>query len=130
MALQSSGSISILEIAAEFGFQSGQSSFRNLSDYYAGAGLVASSLTDTSGNALPSSGAIKLSDFYTLTKFLQGHLQLLRATARQRCQLVLMQYTYSLPLVVVAVVVVALTMIVLVLSLLEQVVGQVLLYQI
>ena len=72
MALQSSGSISILEIAAEFGFQSGQSSFRNLSDYYAGAGLVASSLTDTSGNALPSSGTIKLSDFYTLTKFVAG----------------------------------------------------------
>ena len=72
MALQSSGSISNLEIAAEFGFQSGQSSFRNLSDYYAGAGLVASSLTDTSGNALPSSGTIKLSDFYTLTKFLAG----------------------------------------------------------
>ena len=50
MALQSSGSISILELAAEFGFQSGQGNFRNLSDYYAGDGLVASSLTDTSGN--------------------------------------------------------------------------------
>ena len=84
MALQSSGSISILEIAAEFGFQSGQSSFRNLSDYYAGAGLVASSLTDTSGNALPSSGAIKLSDFYTLTKFLAGSFTTLEANSNDK----------------------------------------------
>ena len=73
MALQSSGSISILEIAAEFGFQSGQSQFRNLSDYYAGDGLVASLLTDTSGNAVPSSGnPIKLSDFYTCASFQAG----------------------------------------------------------
>ena len=72
MALQSSGSISILELAAEFGFQSGQGNFRNLSDYYAGDGLVASSLTDTSGNAVPSSGTIKLSDFYTCAKFVAG----------------------------------------------------------
>ena len=73
MALQSSGSISILEVAAEFGFQSGQSQFRNLSDYYSGDGLVPSLLTDTSGNAVPSSGnAIKLSDFYTCAKFVAG----------------------------------------------------------
>lgn len=73
MALQSSGSISILEVAAEFGFQSGQSQFRNLSDYYSGDGLVPSLLTDTSGNAVPSSGnPIKLSDFYTCTLFKAG----------------------------------------------------------
>ena len=72
MALQSSGSISILELAAEFGFQSGQGNFRNLSDYYAGDGLVASSLTDTSGNAVPSSGTIKLSDIYTCASFQAG----------------------------------------------------------
>ena len=68
MAIASSGAISISDISSEFG----GSGARSLSDYYAGAGLVASSLTDTSGNALPSSGTIKLSDFYTLTKFLAG----------------------------------------------------------
>jgi len=65
MAIASSGAISISDISSEFG----GSGARSLSDYYAGAGLVASSLTDTSGNALPSSGTIKFSDFYTLTKF-------------------------------------------------------------
>ena len=69
MALQSSGSLSILEIAAEFGFQSGQSHFRNLSDYYAGAGLVAAGTQDPDGNAIPSSGTIKISDFYGCSKF-------------------------------------------------------------
>jgi len=68
MAIASSGAISISDISSEFG----GSGARSLSDYYAGAGLVASSLSDTSGNALPSSGTIKLSDFYTLTKFLAG----------------------------------------------------------
>ena len=65
MAIASSGAISISDISSEFG----GSGARSLSDYYAGAGLVASLLTDTSGNALPSSGTIKFSDFYTLTKF-------------------------------------------------------------
>ena len=65
MAIASSGAISISDISSEFG----GSGARSLSDYYAGAGLVAYLLTDTSGNALPSSGTIKFSDFYTLTKF-------------------------------------------------------------
>ena len=43
-----------------------------MSDYYAGAGLVASLLTDSSGNAVPSSSTIKLSDFYTTAKFVAG----------------------------------------------------------
>ena len=82
MALQSSGSISILEVAAEFGFQSGQSQFRNLSDYYSGDGLVPSLLTDTSGNAVPSSGnPIKLSDFYTCALFKAGSFTTLTSGA-------------------------------------------------
>ena len=69
MAIASSGAISISDISSEFG----GTGARSLSDYYAGAGLVASLLTDTSGNAVPSSGnPIKLSDFYTLTKFVAG----------------------------------------------------------
>ena len=68
MAIASSGAISISDLSSEFG----GSGARSLSDYYAGAGLVASLLTDTSGNAVPSSGTIKFSDFYTLTKFVAG----------------------------------------------------------
>ena len=68
MAIASSGALAISDISSEFD----GSGARSLSDYYAGAGLVASSLTDTSGNALPSSGTIKFSDFYTLTKFVAG----------------------------------------------------------
>ena len=68
MAIASSGAISISDISSEFG----GSGARSLSYYYAGAGLVASLLTDSSGNALPSSGTIKFSDFYTLTKFVAG----------------------------------------------------------
>ena len=68
MAIASSGAISISDISSEFG----GSGARSLSDYYAGAGLVASLLTDSSGNAVPSSGTIKFSDFYTTAKFVAG----------------------------------------------------------
>jgi len=68
MAIASSGALAISDLSTEFG----GSGARSLSDYYAGAGLVASSLTDTSGNAVPSSGTIKFSDFYTCTKFVAG----------------------------------------------------------
>jgi len=68
MALQSSGSISLQDIADEF---SGGVD-KSLSEYYAGAGRVASLLTDSSGNAVPSSGTIKFSDFYTCARFLAG----------------------------------------------------------
>ena len=50
MAIASSGAISISDISSEFG----GSGARSLSDYYAGAGLVASLLTVTDGNAVPS----------------------------------------------------------------------------
>lgn len=57
MPLPSSGSISISQIAAEFG----GSAPHSLSEYYRGGGLV----PDTPANAaIPTSGAIKLSDFY------------------------------------------------------------------
>lgn len=57
MPLPSSGSISLSQIAAEFGGTAPHS----LSEYYRGGGLV----PDTPANALiPTSGAIKLSDFY------------------------------------------------------------------
>ncbi len=68
MAIASSGAISISDLSSEFG----GSGARSLSDYYAGAGLVASLLTDSSGNAVPSSGTIKFSDFYTTAKFVAG----------------------------------------------------------
>ena len=68
MAIAGSGAISISDLSSEFG----GSGARSLSDYYAGAGLVASLLTDSSGNAVPSSSTIKLSDFYTTAKFVAG----------------------------------------------------------
>jgi hypothetical protein len=68
MAITSSGTVSISDLASEFG----GSISHSLSEYYSGAGLVASSLTDTDGNAVPSSGTIKLSDFYTCAKFVAG----------------------------------------------------------
>ena len=68
MAIASSGAISISDLSSEFG----GSGARSLSDYYSGAVLVASLLTDTDGNAVPSSGTIKFSDFYTTAKFVAG----------------------------------------------------------
>jgi len=68
MAIASSGALAISDISSEFG----GSGARSLSDYYAGDGLVASLLTDSSGNAVPSSGTIKFSDFYTCAKFVAG----------------------------------------------------------
>ncbi len=65
MAIKSSGSLAISEIVTEFG----GSTPHSLSEYYAGAGLVASGTEDTDGNAVPSSGTIKISDFYTCSKF-------------------------------------------------------------
>ena len=65
MAIKSSGSLAISEIVTEFG----GSTPHSLSEYYAGAGLVASGTQDTDGNAVPASGAIKISDFYTCSKF-------------------------------------------------------------
>ena len=65
MAIKSSGSLAISEIVTEFG----GSTPHSLSEYYAGAGVVASGTQDTDGNAVPSSGAIKISDFYACSKF-------------------------------------------------------------
>lgn len=61
MTLQASGAISIGDIADEFGGNAPHA----LSEYYRGGGLV----QNTTQNAgIPSSGAIKLSDFYGATK--------------------------------------------------------------
>ena len=76
MAIGSSGAVSISDLASEFG----GSISHSLSEYYSGAGLVASSLTDTDGNAVPSSGTIKLSDFYTCAKFVAGSFTTLTPT--------------------------------------------------
>ena len=65
MTIASSGALSISDISSEFG----GSGARSLSDYYAGAGLVAAGTQDPDGNARPSSGTIKISDFYACSKF-------------------------------------------------------------
>ena len=65
MTIASSGALSISDISSEFG----GSGARSLSDYYAGAGLVAAGTKDPDGNAIPSSGTIKISDFYACSKF-------------------------------------------------------------
>ena len=80
MAIASSGAISISDLSSEFG----GSGARSLSDYYAGAGLVASLLTDSSGNAVPSSGTIKFSDFYTTAKFVEGSFTTLPHNSTER----------------------------------------------
>jgi len=66
MPIVTSGTISLgstagtnRSIASEFGF----STF-DLSDYYAGGSHVPSGTVDELGNAVPSSGTIKFSDFY------------------------------------------------------------------
>jgi len=61
MTLQSSGAISLQNIQAEFG---GPSSNITLQNYYAGGSYVAAGTKNGSGVAIPSSGAIKLEDFY------------------------------------------------------------------
>jgi hypothetical protein len=55
MALQSSGAISLADVAGEFG----GSTPHSLSEYYRGGSFVGSFVT-----AVPASGAISLSDFY------------------------------------------------------------------
>lgn len=59
MALQTTGSISLQDIANEFGGTLPHS----LSEYYAGGGLVPAGASGVNG-AIPSSGAISLSNFY------------------------------------------------------------------
>lgn len=60
MTLQASGAISLSQIRTEFGGSAPDS----LSEYYRGAGLV----PDISANsAIPTTGPIKLSDFYNAT---------------------------------------------------------------
>ena len=71
MTIKSSGSLAISEISDEFG----GSGTRSLSDYYAGAGLVAAGTQDPDGNAIPSSGTIKISDFYACSKFVAKVMQ-------------------------------------------------------
>jgi len=60
MTLQTSGNISLTDLQGEFG---GAAPLK-LTDYYAGGGLVPAGATDGSGNPIPSSGTIKLTDFY------------------------------------------------------------------
>lgn len=59
MALQTSGAISLSDIQTEFG----GSNPISLSEYYAGGSYVPSGTSGTNG-AVPTSGAISLSDFY------------------------------------------------------------------
>lgn len=58
MALQSSGAISLADLATEFG----DSAPHSMSEFYAGGGLVG-----TNNASVPSSGAISLSNFYNAT---------------------------------------------------------------
>lgn len=60
MTLQTSGQITLLDLQGEFG---GTLPVK-LTDYYAGGGLVPAGTTNASGNTIPSSGTIKLTDFY------------------------------------------------------------------
>lgn len=61
MALQSSGAISLADLATEFG----DSAPHSMSEFYAGGGLVG-----TNNASVPSSGAISLSNFYNATAVL------------------------------------------------------------
>ena len=63
MTIKTSGDLSISDIVAEFG----GSSPHSLSEYYAGGSYVYSGATGTNG-AIPSSGAISLSNFYGAVK--------------------------------------------------------------
>ena len=62
------GTVSIQDLVDEFG----GSGTHSLSEYRSGQGFVASLLTDTDGNVVPSSGTIKLSDFRATAKFVAG----------------------------------------------------------
>ena len=60
MAIPSSGSLALSAIQTEFG----GSNPISMSEYYAGGSNVPSGTTDGDGNAIPSSGALAISDFY------------------------------------------------------------------
>lgn len=64
MTLQTSGAISLNDLATEFGGTAPHS----LSEYYAGGGLVPAGASGTNG-AVPSSGAISLSNFYGVSNY-------------------------------------------------------------
>lgn len=64
MTLQTSGAISLNDLATEFGGAQPHS----LSEYYAGGGLVPAGASGTNGT-VPSSGAISLSNFYGVSNY-------------------------------------------------------------
>ena len=65
MALATSGQLTLGEIAEEFG----GSAPHALSEYYAGGDNVAAGAQNGGGQALPTSGEIKISDFYGAQSF-------------------------------------------------------------
>ena len=69
MPLQTSGAISLQNIATEFG----GSQPHSLNEYYAGGGLVLGGTTGTNG-AVPSSGSISMSSFYGTSSVIPPNL--------------------------------------------------------
>lgn len=82
MPLQTSGAISLANVATEFGGATPHS----LSEYYAGGGLVPAGTSGTNG-AVPSSGQIALSNFYGTSNVLKyvavGYTNSTSGTAQQ-----------------------------------------------
>ncbi len=64
MALQTRGSISLLDIAAEFDPDYDDNLPYALTDFYAGGAYVPGGATNGAGDAIPASGLISLTDFY------------------------------------------------------------------
>ena len=63
MAISASGALTLTTVQTEWG----GSNPIGMSDYYAGGDNVFSGATDGDGNAIPSTGAIDMSDFYDTT---------------------------------------------------------------
>ena len=64
MALQTRGSISLLDIAAEFDPDYDDNLPYALTDFYSGGAYVPAGATNGAGDAIPASGRISLTDFY------------------------------------------------------------------
>lgn len=64
MALQTTGSISLLDIAAEFDPDYDDNLPYALTEFYSGGAYVPAGATNGAGDAIPASGRISLTDFY------------------------------------------------------------------
>lgn len=93
MTIRSSGALPFTEIENEFS----DTAPHSLSEFYAGGSSVPSGTTDGSGNAIPSSGTIKFSDFYNTSNAFAFTISTTQADANLRTLAIAAGWNASAP---------------------------------